>query len=150
MLAVFRGDEDNFYQLHEHVIRGNQSKFSVLDRAKGVTVKLRMLTGDLMRVRPDIADTSASPLLHQVRKENPLLFKKGTGIARKRGCVPHCVIVVADEPRSFPEVIMPGDVRNDFYFTLGAASFDSGRKLRPKNIEATLMVCYSACCATDF
>jgi len=45
-----RCDEDNFYQLHENIIKNNQ-KYSMLDRGNGVTVSLRLLSGNLMRVR---------------------------------------------------------------------------------------------------
>lgn len=41
----------------------------------------------------------------------------------------------------FPEVIFPGDVRNDFYLTLVSGEFSKGSKGSDKNIEVTVVVC---------
>lgn len=69
-------------------------------------------------------------LLHgdnkQVREENPHLVSATTAIARKMG---------------FPEVILPGDVRNDLYLTLVQAEFSKGAKKADRNIEVTVKVC---------
>lgn len=51
--------------------------------------------------------------LQQVKEEHPLLVTHSTAIARKQG---------------FPDVIMPGDIRNDMYLTLISGVFDKGRK----------------------
>ncbi|CAH1257698.1 DOCK1 [Branchiostoma lanceolatum] len=64
--------------------------------------------------------------IKQVRKEYPHLVDSRTAVARKMG---------------FPEVIMPGDVRNDMYVTLVSGEFDRGTKARNKNVEVTMCVC---------
>lgn len=47
----------------------------------------------------------------------------------------------------FPEVILPGDVRNDLYLTLISGEFSKGSKSTDKNVEVTvsknLIVYYS-------
>lgn len=62
----------------------------------------------------------------QVREENPHLVFGNVGIARKMG---------------FPEVILPGDVRNDLYLTLAYGEFSKGTKSSDKNIECAVTVC---------
>ncbi|RVE72625.1 hypothetical protein OJAV_G00039410 [Oryzias javanicus] len=63
-----------------------------------------------------------------VRRENPLIFSKGVAITRKLG---------------FPDVIMPGDIRNDLYLTLERGDFERGGKSVQKNIEVTMYVLYA-------
>lgn len=63
--------------------------------------------------------------VEQLREEHPLLVTKQTWIARKLG---------------FPEVIMPGDLRNDLYLTLHSGEFERGKKTTHKNIEVTMQV----------
>lgn len=58
------------------------------------------------------------------RQEQPLLFQ-GTTITRKMG---------------FPDVIMPGDVRNDLFLTLERGEYERGGKSTAKNIEVTVVV----------
>lgn len=41
----------------------------------------------------------------------------------------------------FPEVILPGDVRNDLYLTLLSGEFNKGNKSSDKNVEVTVKVC---------
>lgn len=41
----------------------------------------------------------------------------------------------------FPEVILPGDVRNDLYLTLVCGEFSKGSKTSDKNIELSVAVC---------
>lgn len=69
-------------------------------------------------------------LLHgdikQVREENPHLVSTSTSVARKMG---------------FPEVILPGDVRNDLYLTLAQGEFPRGTISMERNIEVTVKVC---------
>lgn len=62
----------------------------------------------------------------QVREENPHLVLGQVAIARKMG---------------FPEVILPGDVRNDLYLTLVFGEFSKGSKSTDKNVEVTVRVC---------
>ncbi|XP_064360000.1 dedicator of cytokinesis protein 2-like [Dromaius novaehollandiae] len=67
--------------------------------------------------------------LSQVRKDHPHLVDRSTVVARKLG---------------YPEVIMPGDVRNDIYLTLVQGEFDKGSKKTQKNVEVTVCVCDEA------
>lgn len=41
----------------------------------------------------------------------------------------------------FPEVILPGDVRNDLYLTLIGGEFSKGNKKSEKNVEVSVYVC---------
>uniref|UniRef100_A0A8C2Z5S6 Dedicator of cytokinesis 1 n=1 Tax=Cyclopterus lumpus TaxID=8103 RepID=A0A8C2Z5S6_CYCLU len=63
--------------------------------------------------------------IHQIRKDFPHLVDRSTAVARKMG---------------FPEIIMPGDVRNDIYVTLALGDFDKGSKTKPKNVEVIMSV----------
>ncbi|XP_069061938.1 dedicator of cytokinesis protein 2-like [Pleurodeles waltl] len=64
--------------------------------------------------------------LSQVRKDHPHLVDRSTVVARKLG---------------FPEIIMPGDIRNDIYVTLVQGDFDKCNKKTQKNVEVALCVC---------
>uniref|UniRef100_A0A8B9FFB5 C2 DOCK-type domain-containing protein n=1 Tax=Amazona collaria TaxID=241587 RepID=A0A8B9FFB5_9PSIT len=64
--------------------------------------------------------------MSHVRKQHPHLVDRSTVVARKLG---------------YPEVIMPGDVRNDIYLTLVQGEFDKGSKKTQKNVEVTVCVC---------
>ncbi|XP_035891382.1 dedicator of cytokinesis protein 2 isoform X3 [Anopheles stephensi] len=64
--------------------------------------------------------------IKQVRDEYPHLVLGNVAFARKMG---------------FPEVIFPGDVRNDLYLTLVSGEFSKGSKSSDKNIEVTAYVC---------
>ncbi|XP_076003220.1 dedicator of cytokinesis protein 3 [Genypterus blacodes] len=66
--------------------------------------------------------------MEQVRREYPLIFSRGVAITRKLG---------------FPDVIMPGDIRNDLYLTLERGDFERGGKSVQKNIEVTVYVLYA-------
>lgn len=64
--------------------------------------------------------------LKQAREENPHLVLGSVALSRKMG---------------FPEVILPGDVRNDLYLTLLSGEFSKGSKSTDKNVEVTVCVC---------
>uniref|UniRef100_A0AAR2KW97 Dedicator of cytokinesis 3 n=1 Tax=Pygocentrus nattereri TaxID=42514 RepID=A0AAR2KW97_PYGNA len=66
--------------------------------------------------------------MEQVRRENPMIFNRCVAITRKLG---------------FPDVIMPGDIRNDLYLTLERGDFERGGKSVQKNIEVTVYVLYA-------
>lgn len=66
--------------------------------------------------------------MEQVRREHPMLFNRGVAVTRKLG---------------FPDVIMPGDIRNDLYLTLERGDFERGGKSVQKNIEVTMYVLYA-------
>uniref|UniRef100_A0A3Q2E7W2 Dedicator of cytokinesis 5 n=1 Tax=Cyprinodon variegatus TaxID=28743 RepID=A0A3Q2E7W2_CYPVA len=63
--------------------------------------------------------------LPQVRKDFPHFVDRSTAIVGKMG---------------FPEIILPGNVRNDIYVTLLQGEFDRGKKKTPKNVEVILSV----------
>ncbi|XFF88841.1 hypothetical protein AB1E18_015060 [Capra hircus] len=62
----------------------------------------------------------------QIRKDYPHLVDRTTVVARKLG---------------FPEIIMPGDVRNDIYITLLQGDFDKYSKTTQRNVEVIMCVC---------
>ncbi|KAK3095553.1 hypothetical protein FSP39_016043 [Pinctada imbricata] len=63
----------------------------------------------------------------QVKEDYPHLIGQNTAVSRKLG---------------FPDVIMPGDVRNDIYVTLKQGEFNKGpAKTSDKNVEVTMVVC---------
>ena len=68
-------------------------------------------------------------LLHgdqkQIREEYAHLISPFTSVARKMG---------------FPEVILPGDIRNDLYLSLISGEFSKGSKKSERNIEVTVKV----------
>ncbi|XP_028968827.1 dedicator of cytokinesis protein 1 [Galendromus occidentalis] len=64
--------------------------------------------------------------LKTVREENPHLVSATTFKARKMG---------------FPEIILPGDVRNDLYLTVVQAEFARGGVKTGGNIQVTVRVC---------
>ncbi|KAG5840634.1 hypothetical protein ANANG_G00190820 [Anguilla anguilla] len=63
--------------------------------------------------------------LAQVQKDYPHFVDRSTPIVRKMG---------------FPEIILPGNVRNDIYVTLLQGEFDRGKKKTPKNVEVMMSV----------
>lgn len=65
-------------------------------------------------------------MVFQIKDEFPHLVQGNMSIARKMG---------------FPEVIMPGDVRNDLYLTLVSGEFTRGKRSSEKNIEVSTVVC---------
>lgn len=91
--------------------------------------KLALNLGNLGKMDSKLA--VSVELLHgdakQVRDEYPHLVHSNVPLARKMG---------------FPEVIFPGDVRNDLYLTLVSGEFLKGAaKHSDKNIEVTVSVC---------
>ncbi|KAL4646337.1 dedicator of cytokinesis protein 3-like isoform X1 [Arapaima gigas] len=66
--------------------------------------------------------------MEQMRREHPALFTRGISVTRQLG---------------FPEVIIPGDIRNDLYLTLERGEFEKGGKSVQKNIEVTMYVLYA-------
>lgn len=57
----------------------------------------------------------------------------GGGGVSPAGAVRACKI-------GFPDVIMPGDIRNDLFLTLERGEFERGGKTTPKNVLATISV----------
>ncbi|XP_056670498.1 dedicator of cytokinesis protein 5 isoform X2 [Monodelphis domestica] len=102
-----------------HVIGENEPLTSVLNKviaAKEVNHKGQGLWVSLKLLPGDLT---------QVQKDFSHLVDRSTAVARKMG---------------FPEIILPGDVRNDIYVTLIHGEFDKGKKKTPKNVEVTMSV----------
>ncbi|XP_067326775.1 dedicator of cytokinesis protein 5 isoform X1 [Anolis sagrei] len=102
-----------------HVIGENEPLTSVFNKviaAKEVNHKGQGLWVSLKLLPGDLA---------QVQKDFSHLVDRSTAVARKMG---------------FPEIILPGEVRNDIYITLMNGEFDKGKKKTPKNVEVTMSV----------
>ncbi len=63
--------------------------------------------------------------LNEVKKSNPSVFGSPVEVVHKLG---------------FPDVILPGDVRNDIYVTLEGGSFEKGTKRSERNVEVAVEV----------
>ncbi|XP_014256869.1 dedicator of cytokinesis protein 3 isoform X2 [Cimex lectularius] len=107
---AYQTEDKDFHQLHEFIIRKQTNKYSPLSGQPNYGIVI-----SLRVLHGELA---------QVREENPLLLKNIT-LTKKLG---------------FPDVIMPGDVRNDLYITLERGEFERGGKSTGKNIEVSLMV----------
>ncbi|KAK5934693.1 hypothetical protein CgunFtcFv8_015065 [Champsocephalus gunnari] len=105
-------NENEWYQIHENIIRKSSTKYTVPSTNYGLIISLQLLRGDM----------------DQLRRESPLIFSRGIAMTRKLG---------------FPDVIMPGDIRNDLYLTLERGDFERGGKSVQKNIEVTVYVLYA-------
>ncbi|XP_028564070.2 dedicator of cytokinesis protein 5 isoform X1 [Podarcis muralis] len=102
-----------------HVIGENEPLTSVFNKViagKEVNHKGQGLWVSLKLLPGDLA---------QVQKDFSHLIDRSTAVARKMG---------------FPEIILPGEVRNDIYVTLMHGEFDKGKKKTPKNVEVTMSV----------
>ncbi|KAJ8981636.1 hypothetical protein NQ317_000864 [Molorchus minor] len=107
--GVYQGEEKDFHQLHEFVIRQSGKYNSLSGHMNyGLMISVKMLHGEL----------------RMIKEENPLLFKN----------------VCLTSKLGFPDVIMPGDVRNDLYLYLDRGEFERGGKSTGKNIEVTIVV----------
>uniref|UniRef100_A0A3Q2XU00 Dedicator of cytokinesis 3 n=1 Tax=Hippocampus comes TaxID=109280 RepID=A0A3Q2XU00_HIPCM len=105
-------NENEWYQVHENIIRKSNTKYSAPSTNYGLIISLQLLRGEL----------------EQIRRENQAVFNRALALTRKLG---------------FPDVIMPGDIRNDLYLTLERGEFERGGKSVQKNIEVTLYVLYA-------
>ena len=63
--------------------------------------------------------------LNEVKKSYPSVFESPVEVVHKLG---------------FPDVILPGDVRNDIYVTLEGGSFEKGTKRSERNVEVAIEV----------
>jgi hypothetical protein len=106
-------DDKDFHHLHENIIKKASAKFS---QVQGNQSGGGSCVGVSIRLLS--GETS------QLRRDHHLLFKT-TPEVRKLG---------------FPNVIMPGDVRNDLYLTIDRGNFDRGGKAAARNIEVTVVV----------
>uniref|UniRef100_A0A673X857 Dedicator of cytokinesis 3 n=1 Tax=Salmo trutta TaxID=8032 RepID=A0A673X857_SALTR len=105
-------NENEWYQIHENIIRKSSTKYTAPSTNYGLIISLQLLRGEM----------------EQIRRENPMIFNRGVALTRKLG---------------FPDVIMPGDIRNDLYLTLERGDFERGGKSVQKNIEVTVYVLYA-------
>ncbi|MEE6527627.1 hypothetical protein FKM82_029136, partial [Ascaphus truei] len=62
-------NENEWYQIHENIIRKSSTKYSTPSSNYGLIVSLQLLRGDL----------------DQIRRESPLLLNKGAAVTRKLG-----------------------------------------------------------------
>jgi len=108
---LFQCEEKDFHLLPELIIKKSSGKYSPIQASQGTQ-------GIVVSLK----------LLHgglgQARQEQPMLFQ-GSTITRKMG---------------FPDVIMPGDVRNDLFLNLERGEFERGGKNTGKNILVTVVV----------
>ncbi|KAK2722906.1 dedicator of cytokinesis protein 3-like isoform X2 [Artemia franciscana] len=108
ILRLYQCDDRDFSQLHEYLIRKQNSKFSPLSssNSQGIVLQLNF-----------ISCNNSSPSMDQQ------LFLSKSVLVRKLG---------------FPDIIMPGDVRNDIYVHLIRGEFDRGGKTAGRNIEVDI------------
>ncbi|XP_037810861.1 dedicator of cytokinesis protein 3 [Lucilia sericata] len=109
---VYHNDEKDFHQLPELIIKKSSGKYQPIS------------TGSQSNQGVVVSLKLLHGGLGQARQEQPLLFQ-GSTITRKMG---------------FPDVIMPGDVRNDMFITLERGEFERGGKNTAKNILVTVVV----------
>ncbi|XP_050087293.1 dedicator of cytokinesis protein 3 isoform X2 [Anopheles aquasalis] len=109
---IFQCEEKDYHQLHELIIKKASGKFQPINASPQGQYGLVV----------------SMKLLHgelsQAKLEQPILFQ-GAAITKKIG---------------FPDVIMPGDVRNDLFLTLERGEFERVGISTAKNIEVTALV----------
>lgn len=110
-LQLHQCDEKDFHQLHEMLIKG-AGKYSAIN-ANGTATYGIGLSAEMMH-----GD------LMQLRAEQPVLLQSAA-VTRKLG---------------FPDIIMPGDVRNDLFFVLDRGEFERGGKTTGKNIDVLVSI----------
>ncbi|XKL62442.1 hypothetical protein PGB90_002275 [Kerria lacca] len=110
---VFQCEDKEFFQLHEYIIRKQTSKYSLLSAQQHYG-------GTGIDISLKLLDGSFS----KIEEENPMVLKNALQ-TRKMG---------------YPDVIMPGDIRNDLYITIEKGDFERGGKSTGKNIEVTVLV----------
>ncbi|XP_065079217.1 dedicator of cytokinesis protein 3 isoform X2 [Ochlerotatus camptorhynchus] len=109
---IFQCEEKDYHQLHELIIKKASGKFQPINAS---TQGHYGLVVSLKLIHGGLS---------QARIEQPILFQ-GTAITKKIG---------------FPDVIMPGDVRNDLFLTLERGEFERVGISTAKNIEITTLV----------
>lgn len=108
---IFSCEEKDYHQLHELIIKKATGKYSPINTV-----------GSNYGIAVSLRLIQGG--LGQAQIDQPLLFQ-GT-ITRKMG---------------FPDVVLPGDVRNDLFVTLDHGEFERGGKSTAKNIEVSVLVC---------
>lgn len=111
ILKIYQCEEKDFHQLHEFLIKKTSGKYPTM-QTNGASYGIGI----------------SARMLHgellQARQKQPLLFQ-GASVTKKLG---------------FPDIIMPGDVRNDLFFTLERGEFERGGKSTAKNIEVAISI----------
>lgn len=105
-------DKDCLDAFLRRVLLNRENREQLAD-TRTINVNVEMLHGDIKQIKEDYA--------HIVRNVNGV-----TSFARKMG---------------FPEVILPGDVRNDLYLTLVGADLAKCVRRGENNIEVHVSVC---------
>lgn len=113
---LYTCDEKEYHQLHELIIKKATGKFSPINSTG---------TGSNYGISVSMRLIYGPLAIAQI--DQPALFQ-GT-ITRKMG---------------FPDVVLPGDVRNDLFLTLSHGEFERGGKSTAKNIEVSVVVCDTA------
>lgn len=93
---LYTCDEKEFHQLHEAIIRKSNTKYSLINGSAGQNCNLVV---SLKLINGGLA---------QAKAEQPQLYQ-GIAITKKMG---------------FPDVIMPGDFRNDLFLSLVSGEFE--------------------------
>ena len=102
-------EDKDFHQIHEQIIKSSAALKSACQGSK-LAVSLQMLSGEAGHLRRE-------------QEQRRLKKQKCMVEARKLG---------------FPNVILPGDVRNDLYLTVEQGYFDRSGKAR--NVEVSVVV----------
>lgn len=110
---LYQCEEKDFYQLHEMLIKKTSGKYSPING-----------NGSANSYGIGVSVKMIHGELLQARQEQPLLFQ-GAVITRKIG---------------FPDIIMPGDVRNDLFLVIDKGEFERGGKSTAKNIEVLVSI----------
>lgn len=110
---LFQCEEKDFNQLHEMLIKKTSGKYSPISGS-----------GIINSYGIGVSVKMLHGELVQARQEQPLLFQ-GAVITRKMG---------------FPDIIMPGDVRNDLFLVIDRGEFERGGKSTAKNIEVVVRI----------
>lgn len=111
---IFSCEEKDYHQLHELIIKKTTGKYSPINTA-GTNYGIAV---SLRLIQGGLG---------QAQLDQPLLFQGAT--TRKIG---------------FPDVVLPGDFRNDLFLNLDRGEFERGGKSTGKNIEVSVLVCDSA------
>lgn len=110
---LYQCEEKDFHQLHEMLIKKTSGKCSPISGSG-----LNNSYGIGISVKMIHGD------LLQARQEQPILFQ-GAAITRKMG---------------FPDIIFPGEVRNDLFLVMEKGEFERGGKSTAKNIEVLVSI----------
>ncbi|XP_055305427.1 dedicator of cytokinesis protein 3 isoform X2 [Sitodiplosis mosellana] len=110
---LFQCEEKDFYQLHEMLIKKTSGKYSPINGSG---------SGNSYGIGVSVKMLHGELL--QAKQEQPLLFQ-GAVITRKIG---------------FPDIIMPGDVRNDLFLAIDRGEFERAGKSTAKNIEVLVSI----------